>query len=495
MARRSTLRLDQGLLMARFTSSFDFEDSRQFVRAKLGASLAPRFTRDIQHFQNGRLSGQPTETKTEYADNDVITDDMAGKAYIEQFGLETFQRADNAVRADKATRQTADTFQAASTFLELMQIWGPLDLEISSKIKYAKYHALRIAKAIKAGEDPNLSNPKQEQPQPDEAPLDANELDVQMLNDATKPRQPSVVEVPDEADHQARTLARQSVIDESLHPSRTSSVPRPPPTKVEDAPDDSDRLQQTLAQRSSVNESLHPSRAPSVGRPLHTDMTQSPTITRDSDSAVSPLPPATAEDFYTQSGQPDVSPLAPSPERRPSAGGNYFPQVQDPPSQLTAPPPIDLPSAPTGYSNPAPPAQSPLQDPSHAFSPSGPVPPPSVPPPVQQNQAPPPPPQTQPPPPTVFQPSHGPPPAQFPISPPTGQPYPPPPLSQVQPPSRPPPAQQPKPMEASTSFEPDEEAVSAAQKHARWAISALNFEDVPTAIKELRGALKSLGAG
>jgi vacuolar protein sorting-associated protein VTA1 len=40
----------------------------------------------------------------------------------------------------------------------------------------------------------------------------------------------------------------------------------------------------------------------------------------------------------------------------------------------------------------------------------------------------------------------------------------------------------------------DEEAVMKAQKHARWAISALNFEDVPTAIKELRGALASLGA-
>ena len=40
----------------------------------------------------------------------------------------------------------------------------------------------------------------------------------------------------------------------------------------------------------------------------------------------------------------------------------------------------------------------------------------------------------------------------------------------------------------------DEEAILKAQKHARWAISALNFEDVKTAVKELRGALESLGA-
>ena len=39
--------------------------------------------------------------------------------------------------------------------MELLQNWGPLDAEVASKIKYAKYNAVRIAKAIKAGEDPN----------------------------------------------------------------------------------------------------------------------------------------------------------------------------------------------------------------------------------------------------------------------------------------------------------------------------------------------------
>lgn len=38
----------------------------------------------------------------------------------------------------------------------------------------------------------------------------------------------------------------------------------------------------------------------------------------------------------------------------------------------------------------------------------------------------------------------------------------------------------------------EEEAILAAQKHAKWAISALNFEDVPTAIKELKLALQQL---
>lgn len=40
----------------------------------------------------------------------------------------------------------------------------------------------------------------------------------------------------------------------------------------------------------------------------------------------------------------------------------------------------------------------------------------------------------------------------------------------------------------------DDANVSKAEKHAKWAISALNFDDVPTAIKELRNALETLGA-
>jgi vacuolar protein sorting-associated protein VTA1 len=52
------------------------------------------------------------------------------------------------------------------------------------------------------------------------------------------------------------------------------------------------------------------------------------------------------------------------------------------------------------------------------------------------------------------------------------------------PPSGPPPG----------GYKTDDESVMAAQKHAKWAISALNFEDVPTAVKELRIALQNLGA-
>lgn len=110
------------------------------------------------------------QTKTEQAGNDAILDDVAAKAYIEQFALDTFQRADDAIHSNKASRQTIDTFQAAVTFFDLlnMSIWAPVDPDITAKSKYAKFHAVRIAKAIKAGEDPNASNPVDEPDAPQE---------------------------------------------------------------------------------------------------------------------------------------------------------------------------------------------------------------------------------------------------------------------------------------------------------------------------------------
>lgn len=50
------------------------------------------------------------------------------------------------------------------------------------------------------------------------------------------------------------------------------------------------------------------------------------------------------------------------------------------------------------------------------------------------------------------------------------------------------------PHQVAGNFTVDDAAMSQAQKHARWAISALNFEDVPTAVRELRRALESLNA-
>ncbi|KAG8527094.1 uncharacterized protein KY384_008523 [Bacidia gigantensis] len=319
------------------------------------------------------------QTKIDFAENDAIVDDTAGHAYVEQFAQETFQRAENAMKANKVSRQTADTFQAASTFFELNQIWGPLEQETTSKIKYAKYHALRIAKALKAGEDPNASNPV-----------------VEIISSNDQP------------------------IDDS-----------------------------TRSTDSNING--------------HSTHYQQPTVEEDRSGRPSPEVPSTGhpapeENYYHQSTAPDVSPLAPSSaEVNDPRSSEYFPPM---PQHSEASPVIHQP-APTVPS-------------SSRFSNSSPI----LGPPPNDAQS------------------------DFPTS--TRSPDLPPAMTYDGPtkvsssPDLPRQhsslTQQVENRPVRTQYKDDDASVLSAQRHAKFAISALNFEDVPTAVEELQAALEALGA-
>ena len=351
-------------------------------------------------------------------------------------------------------RQTADTLQAAATFLDLCQIWAPPEPELASKVKFAKYHALRIAKAIKAGEDPNLSNPAPEPvPTNETMGLDPSDPDVQMLSgppanlhDQIQTYQPSVEEVSD------------------------------------------DRLERHLAQRSTMNESIHPSRAPSNQRQPDQNW----------DHPSEPSPQEIGENYYHAAACDEVSPLvSPKADRNSSDGGGYFPRVSNPDdsihSALSDAPPRDpgsprVPDLPDASALPPAPFQRPDErplylphgdslesfPPPHMNQPTAPIAPRAQLP--QHSHAQPAPRQTPAHLPGSF--NHPSPTTQYPSHVMKANPS----RSVVSP--------------AATSklnYVADEEAVLKAQKHARWAISALNFEDVNTAVKELRGALEALG--
>lgn len=356
------------------------------------------------------------QTKNEYAQEDAITDDAIAQAYLEQFAQETLDRAERVIKANKVTQQTAGTFDAALTFLNLVNIWGPPDTETQQKIKYAKWNAARITKAIKEGRDPNESNPKIEDLPPAQPVLDSTDPEVQELASPSQPPKPATVEDAPDADL-PRHFAAASLPN-------FSDPPEVPPEVPAEMPDERDLVLPS---------------APGYG-----------------DEAVSPAQPP---------GYFDPPPELPSPISPPS---------QDPASYTSG---ADVPSAPAWSPTP-PPAAS-------AFPPpSGPSAPPAT-----------------------FSPSYSQ--APRPISPPSTKTF-----SSVPPPanvSRPvvSPTVNPAgshatpaapggfsqvPQQVSLSFTPDDMAMSQAQKHARWAISALNFEDVPTAVRELRRALETLGA-
>ena len=41
--------------------------------------------------------------KADHANDDTVHDDMAAQAFVEKFALDTFNRADGAIRSNKAT--------------------------------------------------------------------------------------------------------------------------------------------------------------------------------------------------------------------------------------------------------------------------------------------------------------------------------------------------------------------------------------------------------
>ncbi|KAJ5897253.1 hypothetical protein N7504_007541 [Penicillium tannophilum] len=316
--------------------------------------------------------------KNEHPENETITDSVAANAYVEQFGVEVFDRAQAAMTANKVTRQTGDTFLAAATFLELCQIWGDMDPEIAGRIKFSKYHAIRITKAIKAGEDPNASNPapKEEEEEAQVESSDIQAFDESVAEQAAKPRQASVEEIPDESDRLGRHMAHQSSLDESLHPSRASSLP-PSATAT-------------------------PPEIPSVPQNAPGSPPQKMDLDNQSSGLELPSTPGTIGNSDSIPQLPDT-PGFTNTNRAPSNAFQSFP----PPLDAHIPAPAAAPAGPPAFTPSVAPAPAASSQPSHSV---------------------------------------------------------------------------------------DDNAITLAQKHARWAVSALTFDDVHTAIKELKTSLKHLGA-
>ncbi|KOS20142.1 Vacuolar protein sorting-associated protein VTA1 -like protein [Escovopsis weberi] len=321
-------------------------------------------------------------TKAERADDDAIMDNTVGRAYVEQFAQETFDRAERTLRADKVTRQTADTFDAAATFFDLTHEWGSPEADILQKIKFAKWNAARILKAIREGRDPNESNPKPSEPEHPDNDGGGGVMDLDPLD-------PAVLQI-------------------------TGSGPGPGPApphavQVEDVPD--------------------------AGEPAPQDAGPMPSA---------PAEPAAEEEPFPQPSSVPSAPEMPADFAAPVADTQFHrqPAPQGPPGEM-----LDFPPAPPATQPPPPaPAAAPRQFPPISLPPTQLHPPPSLP--VAT-------------PPVSAVPGHAP------------------------------------PQITSTgggTLASDQKSMNQAQKHAKWAISALNFEDVPTAVKELRNALSALGA-
>nr|POE58030.1 vacuolar protein sorting-associated protein vts1 [Quercus suber] len=329
--------------------------------------------------------------KSANASEPAITDDVTAKAYVESFALETFSKADVQQTENRVGKQTADTFMAAATFLDLLAVWGPLEEEARAKSKFAKFHALRIAKALKSGEDPNATNPVIEKP-PAHTPADDG-LDAEL--EAMSRQQNGAYQPPTVEDAEVNVDYAVTHVQPDAETERTEIHQSSQDLSAEAAPEQ---------------------------------------------YKVSPMEAPLDDTAVDESG------------RQSSIGGGYFPAT--PGSFATE-----------TVSNPEPEAAIPdLLSPSQFYNSATPtLPAPTSLPPSSADRP------SRPPPEDV-----------------TAQP---PPLSSKVPVSTIASSGQPQ-----GGYNADDEAVAAAQKHAKWAISALNFDDVNTAVKELKIALAALGA-
>ncbi|OQE11972.1 hypothetical protein PENFLA_c066G00242 [Penicillium flavigenum] len=350
---------------------------------------------------NGQLELTESSTsqfKSHNRNNETVIDGIAASALVGHFGLEVFTHAEAAMDANKVTEHTADSFQAASLFLELCQIWGAPGPNIARRIKFGKYHAVRIVKAIKNGEDPNATNtvPKEEE----QESITAQEIQVfdeSVAEQASRPTQPPIEQIPVESNHLGVQLAQQASPDVPPHLPRESSLLRPPVNSMLDIASVLRNAPGFPVRRKDINNS----------QPGDSEVLSTPRTIGGS-SSVPNLPDIPEAD---KSRHPKT--LHPFP---PAAASSSSAAVRAPASfhRLSS-------------------ANAHISDPASLLSRS----------------------------PSISR-------------------------SRVASAAAAPPSQ---PLQSA-----DDQSISLAQKHAHWALSALTFEDVDTAVKEFKNSLRLLGA-
>ncbi|KAF7731244.1 hypothetical protein EC973_000660 [Apophysomyces ossiformis] len=216
-----------------------------YYAVKLAISRGPS-NKDTKTYL-GQLLDSLEQRKVALAGNEAITDDIAGYAYVENFALKVFLNADNEDRAGNASKKTAKNFLAASTFLELLKTFGELDpeagVEVEEKIKYAKWKATDIMKALREGRRPVSGPPGGDQV--DDAEMQQESLPSAIVPEVTFQQTPSIAEFPTPPSNFTAPLPTPSTASQEQQPEAPSPpapsttqphsfdmLPPPPPTAI-----------------------------------------------------------------------------------------------------------------------------------------------------------------------------------------------------------------------------------------------------------------------
>ncbi|KAJ2152891.1 hypothetical protein IW139_005962, partial [Coemansia sp. RSA 353] len=118
----------------------------QLSIAKQGTSPA------TQSYLLNLLDTLETE-KAQLQGSESMSDDTTACAHCTQFALRIFAKADTEDREGKASKATARNFIVSSQFMQVVAAFGELDDGIKEKMRYAKWRAAEILKAMREGRE------------------------------------------------------------------------------------------------------------------------------------------------------------------------------------------------------------------------------------------------------------------------------------------------------------------------------------------------------
>ncbi|WWD21159.1 hypothetical protein CI109_105642 [Kwoniella shandongensis] len=107
--------------------------------------------------------------KSILASNEGITSEAAGAAHVENFALKVFMSADNDDRAGNTGKATIRKFVVAGQFIEVLRCFeNGMTEEMEQKLQYARWKAADGAKALREGRTPASGPPI---PEPEDDPF------------------------------------------------------------------------------------------------------------------------------------------------------------------------------------------------------------------------------------------------------------------------------------------------------------------------------------
>jgi vacuolar protein sorting-associated protein VTA1 len=197
-----------------------------------------------------------------------------------QFALKIFLAADNEDRSGQASKKTARLFLVASHFMETLRVFGEVGEEIEDRIRYAKWKASDIVKALNEGRQPVAGPPgaKDESigsPETAESPAIAHHLPQnQETFSPPPPQQPSNPSAPEDR-------RKSSGASERNLPSLTGSYTSPPPPPTANTPPVPPKAPSPPTSYSAPPHPVPDVRPPAVNSLPHTAYSQSPHVVFD----------------------------------------------------------------------------------------------------------------------------------------------------------------------------------------------------------------------